>query len=123
MGMGFAANFADVIGWNDIRKVVPKEAAAFQRQLKAAGINRDVFCHAMSLDDWGVADLQLDDAVLDRTIRQITTAWGKLSTPSPRKRPWDRWDWNWCPATMPPTMGIATTMCKTAISMWKASIS
>ena len=79
MGMGFAASFADVIDWNDIRKVVPKEATAFQRQLKAAGIDRDVFCHAMYLDDWGIADFQLDDAARDGTIRRITAAWEKLA--------------------------------------------
>ena len=41
MGTGYAANWADVMTWDDIKSVVPEEAAAFEQELQAAGVGND----------------------------------------------------------------------------------
>jgi hypothetical protein len=80
MGMGFAANYADVIEWGNVEKIIPKEAAAFERQLKAAGITRDDFCNVTALENWDAANITLvGPEAIDGAIRQIETAWEKLS--------------------------------------------
>jgi hypothetical protein len=75
MGMGFGANYADVMDWKQIKKIVPKEARALDRVLKKAGVSLDNFCRAVDREDWGYAEIESDE----KTIQQITSAWDSLS--------------------------------------------
>jgi hypothetical protein len=78
--MGFGANYADVIEWSQIKRIVPKEARALARQLKKAGVSMDNFCRVMEWEDWDNAEIKSDDPnAVERTTQQITSAWETLS--------------------------------------------
>jgi hypothetical protein len=70
--MGYAANYADVIEWSQIRKIVPKEARAMQRALKKANVSLDDFCQAMERDGW---ESDLDS----EASQQVVSAWASVS--------------------------------------------
>ena len=72
MSVDFYANEFDVIDWDDIKKIIPDEAADFERQLQTAGMDLDTFCRAMEDDDWDIGDCTQD------SIDSITDAWDKL---------------------------------------------
>ena len=75
MGMGFGANYADVMEWSEIKKIVPKEARALERELKRASVSLDTFCQVVDREDWGYAEIESDE----KTIEQITLAWDALA--------------------------------------------
>jgi hypothetical protein len=72
MGVSFYTNEFDVIEWDDIKKIVPKEAGVFEAALQTAEKNLTDFCDAMinGYEDW-----EIDDDLADR----ITKAWDKVS--------------------------------------------
>jgi hypothetical protein len=80
MGSGYGAYWADVMKWDDIKNIVPDEAAAFEQQLQAAGVKMDDFCDAMQAEDLGRMNVVADgpDAV-SQAIRQIEVAWKRLA--------------------------------------------
>ena len=80
MGTGYAANWADVMTWDDIKSVVPEEAAAFEQELQAAGVEMDRFCDAMSWEDLSMLKVAADgeDAAEDM-IGRIEAAWKRLA--------------------------------------------
>jgi hypothetical protein len=78
MGMGFGANYADVMEWSQIKRIVPREARAMERALKKAGVSMDNFCQAVCREHWDYAEIKLDDQ--EAAIRQMTAAWETLST-------------------------------------------
>ena len=81
MGMGYGGDWADVMEWDEIKKIVPEEAAAFEQQLQAADVEMDRFCEAM----WWHHDLALmyvavggEDAAT-QAIERIGAAWKRLA--------------------------------------------
>jgi hypothetical protein len=66
--------------WNDIKGIIPEEAATFEQQLQAAGVEMDNFCDAMQAEDLERMNVAADgqDAV-SRAIGQIEAAWKRLA--------------------------------------------
>jgi hypothetical protein len=79
MGMGFGANYADVMEWPQIKKIVPKEARALERALKKAGASLDDFCKVVVCEDWDSLDTDVTDPKIAETIPRIQSAWETLS--------------------------------------------
>ena len=80
MGMGYAAYHADVIEWDDIKKLVPVEAAEFEKRLATAGVSMSDFCYAESLEDWDVMEFSTEDEdAIQKAVDQIADAWEKLA--------------------------------------------
>jgi hypothetical protein len=72
MGSGYAAHWADVMEWDDIKRIVPNEAAALEQQLQAAGVGMDDFCLANSIDDWDEVQFAVEtDDGINQAISQI----------------------------------------------------
>ena len=70
MGVSFYTNEFDVIEWDDIKKIVPKEAGVFEAALQAAEMDVTGFCCVFNNDDW-----YTENDFADR----ITEAWDKVS--------------------------------------------
>lgn len=51
MSMGYGANYADVVTPNFVKKMCPKEYAAFRKALKAYGSDLDDFAQAANFED------------------------------------------------------------------------
>lgn len=47
MGMGYAANYGDVIEWEEIKKLCPKEARNFKREIDKTGAEWEAAIHAL----------------------------------------------------------------------------
>jgi hypothetical protein len=48
MGMGYGANYADVVTANFVKKIRPKEYADFMKALKAADVDFDSFAQSLN---------------------------------------------------------------------------
>jgi hypothetical protein len=76
MGSGYAAHWADVMEWDDIKLIVPNEAAALEQQLQTAGVGMDDFCLAISMDDWDEVKFAVDtEDGINQAISQIKSGW------------------------------------------------
>jgi hypothetical protein len=73
MSVEFYAFERDVIEWDDIKRIVPDEAAAFEEKLPAAEMDMEDFCRGMCLDDW---DTDGDES--EETVEAVIDAWNKL---------------------------------------------
>lgn len=80
MTSGYVARVVDAMEWDDIRKIVPEEAASFERQLQGAGLGIDDFCLAVALDDWGAVEWSRDDEdAIEQAVAEIETTWRRLA--------------------------------------------
>jgi len=66
----------DVMDWDYIKEIVPKEAAVIEHQLAAAGAGMDEFCRAMKHEDY--LDVEIGDADMDEWHDRLMEAWHKL---------------------------------------------
>ncbi len=62
-----AIYYPQVMDWDDIKEIVPKEAAVFEQRLGAADMSIDEFCYAMHGNDW------------DDDPEQVLDAWKSLN--------------------------------------------
>lgn len=69
MSMDFYTDEYDVMQWDDIKVIVPHEAAVFEESLQAAGMNLDEFCREMEDEYW---DVEADER------EAVDDAWDKL---------------------------------------------
>lgn len=74
MGMGFGANFADVMEWDEIKKIVPNEAKALQDAMDCAKIDMDSFCQCIQHSEWGFAGLDNES----NQVAKIESCWESL---------------------------------------------
>ena len=80
MGIDYAGCWADVMEWTDIAEIVPREAAALERNLKAAGMDIDQFCRAEAQEEWEYLELEVKGKrTIAEAIAQIKDAWSRLS--------------------------------------------
>ena len=80
MGLDYAGCWVDVMEWSDIAKIVPKEAAALERGLKAAGTDIDRFCEAAAREEWDCLELAVkDEKAIGKAVARIQDAWTRLS--------------------------------------------
>ena len=76
MSCRFYAFEQDVMEWEDIKQIVPEEAAVFEQQLQAAGTDIDEFCRAMKYEDYLDADVA--DAEIAEWHDRLMEAWDRL---------------------------------------------
>jgi len=76
----------DVMEWDDIRKLVPKEAAVLEERLQALGMSTDELCAAAECDAFfGVQSLSGVWHRLSEAFTQATTVEGRGLTLEPRR--------------------------------------
>ena len=73
MSVDYYADRYDVMKWDDIKTIVPEEAAALEQHLQAAGMDVDEFCRSWIYDGWDI-----DAGDCEEVVERIKEVWGKL---------------------------------------------